>query len=552
MKELSKLWNKVKDGLPWNQGDYGPSNTLLVDDTPYKAVLNPPNTAIFPRSYTVQDHGDTFLRDALRSYLEGIRDAESVPTYVKRNPFGEPSIGPENPLWSHISKLLIKAHCVFEQVENGLSQPFGAIGGDLAYEGKCPRLCRLEKDTCVETSELMNLPSEAIEMQSFENTQVTCEDAIQSESQTSAMVEKSFEQDKSTVENDVHLEPLEPSAHFLSGQHDLQNICDDESGKNGIDGEMDRDNSLLEVREDNTDACKIERGEVNDQSVSSLLCSNSDDNIDHIPRKQESHDGPRPRDRWTGKKRKELHQGRNNYKHHVYGKERLRWQPGNHKNDNKCGSNFRSHERFWPSRMAYSPNDYCQDQSFYSSNNRGGFSQQVNAHKRFKYSGGYTRSQSVSNNQAPWDTVHETSFYAQTYGNNGHYQSPSAYGNSFEHGPPNYKWNDHYEPRTCYGSSSAWPEGNIIPRENEWDLNSQARHFGALNASYRDLGAFNQSQRSRVGAMGLPYNHSDISSSGFLKDISASNSAYGYGIRDSRSPFRSDRNRSRRYNEWRH
>jgi hypothetical protein len=41
LKELSKLWEKVKSDLPWDKGDYGPGNTLLVDDTPYKAILNP-------------------------------------------------------------------------------------------------------------------------------------------------------------------------------------------------------------------------------------------------------------------------------------------------------------------------------------------------------------------------------------------------------------------------------------------------------------------------------------------------------------------------------
>jgi hypothetical protein len=41
LKELSKLWNKVKPDLPWEEGQYGPSNTLMIDDSPYKALCNP-------------------------------------------------------------------------------------------------------------------------------------------------------------------------------------------------------------------------------------------------------------------------------------------------------------------------------------------------------------------------------------------------------------------------------------------------------------------------------------------------------------------------------
>ncbi|GAB2232791.1 hypothetical protein Droror1_Dr00011849 [Drosera rotundifolia] len=39
----------------WEKGYYNASNTLLVDDSPYKALLNPPNTALFPVSYSFKD-----------------------------------------------------------------------------------------------------------------------------------------------------------------------------------------------------------------------------------------------------------------------------------------------------------------------------------------------------------------------------------------------------------------------------------------------------------------------------------------------------------------
>jgi len=52
LKELKKLWSKEEaaDGLPWQQEKFAPSNTLLLDDSPYKALRNPviPPTGLFP------------------------------------------------------------------------------------------------------------------------------------------------------------------------------------------------------------------------------------------------------------------------------------------------------------------------------------------------------------------------------------------------------------------------------------------------------------------------------------------------------------------------
>lgn len=41
LKELRKIWEKHDPSLPWKKGDYNQSNTLLLDDSPYKALLNP-------------------------------------------------------------------------------------------------------------------------------------------------------------------------------------------------------------------------------------------------------------------------------------------------------------------------------------------------------------------------------------------------------------------------------------------------------------------------------------------------------------------------------
>lgn len=40
-KDLNQLWEKHDPRLPWQKGDYNESNTVLLDDSPYKALLNP-------------------------------------------------------------------------------------------------------------------------------------------------------------------------------------------------------------------------------------------------------------------------------------------------------------------------------------------------------------------------------------------------------------------------------------------------------------------------------------------------------------------------------
>jgi hypothetical protein len=38
---LKKLWDNESSNLPWRKGQYSSSNTILIDDKPYKALLNP-------------------------------------------------------------------------------------------------------------------------------------------------------------------------------------------------------------------------------------------------------------------------------------------------------------------------------------------------------------------------------------------------------------------------------------------------------------------------------------------------------------------------------
>lgn len=41
LKELRKVWEKIEPDLPFEKGEYDETNTLLLDDSPYKALRNP-------------------------------------------------------------------------------------------------------------------------------------------------------------------------------------------------------------------------------------------------------------------------------------------------------------------------------------------------------------------------------------------------------------------------------------------------------------------------------------------------------------------------------
>lgn len=88
LKELKQLWNNRDSSLPWYEGEYSSSNTLMITD-PVKALANPvlrlliwlfisiriftlklifvawcllqPNTAIFPEKYDAENMDDDFL-----------------------------------------------------------------------------------------------------------------------------------------------------------------------------------------------------------------------------------------------------------------------------------------------------------------------------------------------------------------------------------------------------------------------------------------------------------------------------------------------------------
>ncbi|PIN14532.1 Phosphoprotein phosphatase [Handroanthus impetiginosus] len=107
-KELRKIWENEDPDLPWKKGDYNESNTILLDDSPYKALLNPLHTAIFPKSFKYEDKNDNSLGPGgdLRVYLEGLLTSENVQKYVEQNPFGQSAINEASVSWSFYSDVL--------------------------------------------------------------------------------------------------------------------------------------------------------------------------------------------------------------------------------------------------------------------------------------------------------------------------------------------------------------------------------------------------------------------------------------------------------------
>ncbi|CAA3014690.1 Hypothetical predicted protein [Olea europaea subsp. europaea] len=108
LKNLKDLWEKKYRSLPWEKGQYSSLNTLLVDDEPHTCLLNPPDTAIFPQPYKKPDLKDTLLgpNGELRGFLEGLTDADNVPTYVKKHRIGQLAITPSHPDWSYYAKVV--------------------------------------------------------------------------------------------------------------------------------------------------------------------------------------------------------------------------------------------------------------------------------------------------------------------------------------------------------------------------------------------------------------------------------------------------------------
>ncbi|CAI0387027.1 unnamed protein product [Linum tenue] len=60
-KELTKVWNKEDPQLPWERGYFNESNTLLVDDSPYKALLNPVSCMVISSCFLPVTYSDVII-----------------------------------------------------------------------------------------------------------------------------------------------------------------------------------------------------------------------------------------------------------------------------------------------------------------------------------------------------------------------------------------------------------------------------------------------------------------------------------------------------------
>ncbi|KAI3733207.1 hypothetical protein L1987_64427 [Smallanthus sonchifolius] len=108
LKELKKLWEKQDPNLPWDRGVYDESNTLFLDDSPYKALRNPPYTAIFPYTYSYRNAQDNGLgpNGDLRTYLERLATSDNVQKFIEQNPFGQQPITYDNESWNFYQKVI--------------------------------------------------------------------------------------------------------------------------------------------------------------------------------------------------------------------------------------------------------------------------------------------------------------------------------------------------------------------------------------------------------------------------------------------------------------
>lgn len=107
LKEVKKLWEEIGNS---SRNKYSLLNTLLIDDEPYKALLNHPHSAIFLNEYKAgeKDVDDVLGPNGeLRQFLYGLAETDDVPSYVKENNLGigQPAITPSHPDWRFYSPM---------------------------------------------------------------------------------------------------------------------------------------------------------------------------------------------------------------------------------------------------------------------------------------------------------------------------------------------------------------------------------------------------------------------------------------------------------------
>lgn len=117
LKELEKLWQKHRPDVPWDKGYYNETNTVLLDDSPYKALFNPPYTAIFPSPFSIKKGSDNSLgrKGELRKYLMRLAEANDVQKFIRENPFGQKPITESSEHWAFYKKIINPPPCAPEK-----------------------------------------------------------------------------------------------------------------------------------------------------------------------------------------------------------------------------------------------------------------------------------------------------------------------------------------------------------------------------------------------------------------------------------------------------
>ncbi|MFS8027045.1 putative HAD superfamily protein [Helianthus anomalus] len=91
--ELRKLWEKKDPSLPWEVGEYDESNTLLVENYPHKALLNPPHTTIFPYPYDWNTEDNSLVNSSSPLAAQTLLEPEtSTTTALVGQPLSEPDL----------------------------------------------------------------------------------------------------------------------------------------------------------------------------------------------------------------------------------------------------------------------------------------------------------------------------------------------------------------------------------------------------------------------------------------------------------------------------
>ncbi|CDP08748.1 unnamed protein product [Coffea canephora] len=101
-KDLQHVWGEYKS--------YNSSNTILVDDSPYKSFLNSPYNAIFPTSYTCYTVEDNYLDpegDFVR-HLKKLAMADNVQDFIMRNRFGQSPVTEGSVEWNFYVNVVSK------------------------------------------------------------------------------------------------------------------------------------------------------------------------------------------------------------------------------------------------------------------------------------------------------------------------------------------------------------------------------------------------------------------------------------------------------------